>query len=152
MINRILSDKRLANKIAFDAPDKCWLWLGATTKGYGCLKRAYKTIYAHRYIYALVHGNLDENKLCLHACDNRLCVNPLHLYLGSHGDNMRDRSNRDPFSAATRRFYAGEILLMRRLFAGNISDVVVARAFKCSVSTVKNYVNKPQWAKEGYVI
>jgi HNH endonuclease len=62
----------------------CWLWIGSRSGG--CL------IKAHRYVWELVHGEPapPDGEIC-HHCDNPPCVNPQHLFKGTHLDNMRDR-------------------------------------------------------------
>jgi len=69
----------------------CWLWFGAVGKhGYGNVNRGGKTWRAHRLAWSLVHGQIPSGKFVLHRCDNPLCCNPAHLFVGSHADNMRD--------------------------------------------------------------
>ncbi len=48
----------------------------------------------HRLSYELFKGNINQNKLVCHTCDNPLCINPDHLYLGSNQDNMNDMKKR----------------------------------------------------------
>lgn len=58
--------------------------------GYGQVRNDYKAYYAHRMAWELVNGPIPEGNYVLHRCDNRRCVNPDHLFLGSFDDNMQD--------------------------------------------------------------
>ena len=69
--------------------DNCWEWTGSTTRGYGNLTWKQKNFYAHRFSYGIANG-YGPFHLILHRCDNPLCINPSHLYEGTHGDNIKD--------------------------------------------------------------
>lgn len=69
----------------------CWLWMGyLSPQGYGVFKLGESRCRAHRYAWILTHGDIPEGRLVCHHCDNPTCVNPSHLFLGSHKDNIRD--------------------------------------------------------------
>ena len=77
--------------------DDCWLWTGAKySNGYGCVfdigppPRKKRRTLAHRVSYQLSVGPIPPSILVLHKCDVRLCVNPEHLFLGTHKDNTQD--------------------------------------------------------------
>lgn len=50
---------------------------------------------AYRHVFREIYGEIFNNEVVRHTCDNRLCVNPEHLVKGSHGDNVRDRVERN---------------------------------------------------------
>ena len=75
-----------------DRSGDCWEWRGTRfANGYGAFWDGRKTRKAHRIMYELVHGPLDD-KLVRHSCDNPPCCNPAHLLKGTHADNMGERN------------------------------------------------------------
>jgi len=78
----------------------CWEWVGSKLPmGYGRIrrKRAGKqsVCLAHRLSYELFKGPIPEEVCIRHTCDNPSCVNPDHLVIGSHADNMQDMFKRN---------------------------------------------------------
>ncbi len=79
----------------------CVLWPRATDKqGRGRIWHHGKLMLAHRWAWERVRGPIPAGKLLCHHCDNPSCVNPHHLYVGTHADNMRDMKQRGRTMAA----------------------------------------------------
>lgn len=73
---------------------RCWEWTAAINKyGYGVFRLKGESL-AHRISYQIFHGCLKEGIQVLHKCDNPKCVNPDHLFTGTHQDNMDDKSKK----------------------------------------------------------
>ena len=70
--------------------DECWLWTGASQKNYGTFTVDGKLVRSHRFSWTLHRGPIPQGLEVLHQCDNPRCVNPNHLFIGSHRDNMQD--------------------------------------------------------------
>lgn len=73
---------------SIDFGEKCWKWQGRTNCGYGVFSIGYKNHYAHRLMYAMRIGTIQEGKVIDHICRNRACVNPNHLEVVTHQVNI----------------------------------------------------------------
>jgi hypothetical protein len=80
---------RIVDKIDFDGPDGCWLWLGHLTKGYGRFQDNFQRGMAHRVVYERFVEPVPEGLELDHLCRNRGCVNPDHLEAVTHSINVR---------------------------------------------------------------
>jgi hypothetical protein len=78
--------RRFLDKV--DKTDSCWNWTASTRMGYGAFSINRKIYSAHRVSFEMAKGHISG--FILHKCNNRLCVNPDHLYQGTQKDNVRD--------------------------------------------------------------
>lgn len=84
-------ERRFWSKTAISGADDCWLWNGTKlSNGYGQFWDGKKIRLAHRCSFVYTHGKIPDGGLVLHKCDNPRCVNPRHLFVGSHHDNAKD--------------------------------------------------------------
>ena len=85
---------RFENKLMYEPNTGCWFWTGATrgNNHYGALKISQnESICTHRLSYYMYKGDIPNGLNVLHICDNSLCCNPNHLYLGTQQENVKDR-------------------------------------------------------------
>jgi hypothetical protein len=84
------------SKVNKDGPNGCWLWTGAKNQfGYGLLQRKRIMLRAHRVSLEWARGEAIPAHLdVLHTCDVRDCVNPAHLFVGTHQENMDDMTSK----------------------------------------------------------
>ena len=141
---------RFWKKVNIRSKDDCWEWTGALKKGYGQIHNgdvvdgSNKMVSVHRLSWIIHFGPIPEDKLVLHKCDNKRCINPNHLYLGTHSDNIRDRVFRNPnsFPGIPLKFNLREVQIIRDLYSiGEYSQRFLAFEFSCCENTINRILN-----------
>lgn len=128
-----------------DKTAECWIWTGCEDgSGYGNTGYQGKSIRAHRLAWLWAKGDLPEHPLCLlHRCDNRRCVNPDHLFVGTRAENNRDRHakqrdkkgpQRRPSTPSLTPLQVDAILVL--LQSGEFSGEELCRLFGVTAATV----------------
>lgn len=125
----------------------CWNWIGALKdKRYGVYSYNDKKERTHRVSWMLHYGDIPEGLCVLHKCDNMLCINPDHLFLGTKGDNARDRNNkgRTPKGSAHPRAKLTEqdVLSIRESKEGRRN---LAKKFGVSADHITNIIGRRKW-------
>lgn len=140
----------------------CWLYTGPTRgqRQYGALGKEY----AHRFVWRLTHGDIPDGLFVLHRCDVPNCVNPSHLFLGTHLDNMRDMrekgrspvGDKNPSRRTPSHLQRGEkrwnaklneekVREIRALFSAGIRIVKISKMFSIHHVTVISVVRRKTW-------
>lgn len=147
-------EPRFWSKIDFGDPDDCWLWTAARDgDGYGMIWDRDHHERSHRVMMILLHGPLGDADLVLHHCDNPRCVNPLHLYIGDHADNTRDRMVRSgwqpPDNTGSKNGQAklteDEVRQIKRRLATDGSQRSIAEDYGVDPSTISNINRCAYW-------
>lgn len=135
---------RFNRNVAKNTQNGCWEWkLRPMSDGYGVLVIGGKVwVLAHRLAWVLKYGSIPEGQCVLHKCDNRICVNPEHLFLGDNLDNIEDRVNKNRTSHASRN--VGELNGNSKLSNEAMNDIwlssepykQIARKFGISMSNI----------------
>jgi hypothetical protein len=130
--------------------DGCWLWAGhLNEKGYGSFEGfgAPKTK-AHRASWFIHHGAWPDGDL-LHSCDVANCVNPEHLRVGDHAENMRDMVARDRSTRGIRHRHRklsdSDVVEMRRMREAGATYYVIADRFAVAYQTVFAVCARKTW-------
>lgn len=121
----------------------CVLWMGALNdKGYGGVwdEETKRLLLAHRLAYKLAHGDIPEGLLVCHRCDNRCCVNPHHMFLGTASDNSKDmhRKRRAPTVENKKQLTPEQVL---EIFHSGGSHTETAKKYSCSPNAV-SYIRR----------
>ena len=87
-----VSQKPDQSKPCYQGLDECWDWTSTLSPdGYGKAKTEGTHLAAHRLSWLIRYGGIPADRIVLHKCDVRHCVNPLHLFLGTSQDNNLDK-------------------------------------------------------------
>lgn len=133
--------------------ESCWNWVGWCREGYGRISIGNQVFRsAHRVSWELHNGPIPDGLFVLHKCDNTRCVRPDHLFLGTKGDNNRDRHSKGRSGShvgelnGRRKLSEADVIEIRRLFSPwkcRYSDL--ATRFGVSTGTINSIVNRRTW-------
>lgn len=124
--------------------DECWPWMRGTYKnGYGQLtlgsyQDGYEKAYSHRIAYELANGSFDKTLHVLHKCDNPICCNPKHLFLGTVAANMEDRWKK---GRAVRKVDAEMKKEMQKMRTEGAIFATIAKRFGVTIQCVRYHTD-----------
>lgn len=134
-------------------PNGCWYWIGATNKGgYGVIQVDRKPVSTHRMAFDLFVGPIPKGLFVCHKCDVRKCVNPDHLFIGTHADNTADMVNKGRSAHGERsnhvKLTEADVLEIRKMYAdGGILQSELAKRFGVSHSLVVKIILGKLWKR-----
>lgn len=120
----LLDREPIESKYSINQKTGCWEWLlGKDKDGYGKICAGRKSLRAHRYLWELKNGPIPSGLLVCHKCDNPKCVNPDHMFLGTHKDNHDDRGRKN-------RQAKGEVSGSAKFTENIIQGILTASSYK----------------------
>ena len=145
-------EERFWKKVKKGKPEECWEWMaGRFVDGNGNFWDGKKNEYANRYSWYLHYGDIPKGLLALHRCDNPPCVNPNHLFLGTHKDNIADcikkgrkvilRGEDHGMSKLTKE----KVLEIRRLLGEGKLQKTLAQIFDVTPTTIHEVGRRKTW-------
>jgi len=140
---------RLLSKTAIDEVTGCWNWTASKRNGYGLIRVAGCSVSVHRLSYELHRGPILSQMVVCHRCDNRACVNPEHLFLGTQADNIADRDakGRQPrvqgMAHGSAKLTDNDVLAIRA--SGRTSRRVLAKQYGVSEVQISNVRTGRNW-------
>lgn len=160
--------ERSRSKIDVKGPDDCWLWTAGTRSGYGQIgigsAKTQVKIYAHRLAYFLEYGVDPGILFVCHTCDQRLCCNPKHLWLGTQKQNLEDAAakgrmhvgeqhglRKHPERAArgegvtASKLKEADVVEIRKLHADGMSQSALGRKFGVQQQAIGKVVRRETW-------
>ncbi len=133
--------------------DICWEWAGfKMPSGYGRFRVGGNIEYAHRYSYKLYIGEIPKGLCVCHHCDNPSCVNPRHLFIGTHKDNMQDCISKGRGGRLSGEKHPRSILTwdevdeIRRLYlSGECTQTEISKLFATDKQNIWHIVHYRSW-------
>ncbi len=129
-------------------PNGCIVYTGQSNGSYGQIEHKRKTYLAHRAAYLVFKGEIPDGKMVCHSCDNRLCINPDHLWLGSAKDNVQDMISKNRQRYVQRlKFSDEQIGEIKKALSDGMSHSKISELFGVScayVSLLRNNKRRQQ--------
>jgi hypothetical protein len=162
---------RLLNRIKIK--DECWEWQGKITNaGYGEIRNSQKYSLVHRLSYEIFKGEIPLDKIVCHECDNKKCINPDHLWIGTYKENydyakfknripdqtgwkhteetkkkfkFRPHADRRGEKHHLSKFTNEDVLNIRELLKKGVTQKEIASKYGVRQTTISRIKNKDRW-------
>lgn len=133
--------ERFWSRVLRAGDDECWIWTGTSSArgGYGLMPVNGRSTRVPRIAWELHNGVIPSGMCVLHRCDNPKCVNPGHLFLGTHHDNALDRKLKERTFAKLTHVQAATI---RSEVEAGATQTSVAKRYAVSVRTIYRIVHR----------
>ncbi len=149
--------ERFESKFVPEPNSGCWLWVGARSGGrhggYGYMNVGGQMLSAHRLSWNIHYGEVPDRLFVLHRCDTPSCVNPAHLFVGTHSENMSDMVKKGRSQRVTGALCSGakltrdDVVKIRLMYAaGGRSYSSLAKEFSVDPSTARDIVVGETWS------
>lgn len=146
--------KLFEERVFLGSPCGCHYWIGAvTSQGYGLMyvnegeRRRQKN--AHRISYEIYKGDIPKGMIVCHQCDNRLCVNPYHLFAGTPKDNTQDMVKKlrgtHGEKSTSAKLTNRDVLLIREHYKVGVLQSELAKRFNVLPNCISRIVNNKRW-------
>lgn len=152
---RRIAESRFHTLYEVNLDNGCWEWISSrNVSGYGTIGVEGKSLLAHRFSWMIRHGvEIAPNQYVCHICDNPPCVNPDHLFLGSHADNMADASKKKRTRGPNFRgedhgmavLTENDVRAIRALNGIRVSYAQMARWYGVTEGNIKFIVYRQTW-------
>lgn len=150
---RMTLEGRFWKKVNKRGPRECWEWTACRNrKGYGLINILGSSQLAHRVSFSLLVGEIPGSRLVCHTCDNPSCVNPCHLFLGTHKSNMDDKMAKGRHKCprgsrhSSAKLTESKVLHIRREYSGGgVSMASLAKKFQVSAAAVEFIIQRRTW-------
>lgn len=145
---------RFFSQVMVGKADSCWEWLGnVNSNGYGHFSFKDRHLLAHRMSFEFFGGEIPDRMVVMHSCDNRLCVNPQHLRVGTQADNLQDAAQKGRmFRPDTRgerngntRLTKSDVDEIRQRLSVGLRQKDIAAAFGVHPDTIHNIKHGKTW-------
>ena len=137
------------NKFVVDKKTGCWNWIAAMggdeKHSCGRFNIKGKCVHSHRASWIVHYGEIPEGLVVCHKCDNRLCVNPQHLWLDTQSNNLRDMFKKKRYGS-NQKLDKKSVLKIRKLYDSGVSPTEIGRRFDIGRGTVWRIAKRKIWS------